>query len=163
MGGIMQGFFGTKASFLSDVSLILETVIVGGIMYGWYLGRKHRSSNHHWLMLVMVIVDVAFLAVYMVHQVIDPKVLFPVHNAFYSYVYLPTVLVHSFISSVAFILGIVLSIKGIRHHVKDTKPGTYVLTKEYRPRHARMGRWTAWSYLISALTGIAVYYMLYIM
>lgn len=162
MGG-MPGFFGTKASFLSDVSLVLETFIVAGIMYGWYLGRKHKSSNHHWLMLVTVIVDVAFLIIYMFHQAVDPKVLFPVHNAFYSYVYLPTVLVHSFISSVAFIMGIILTVQGIRHHVKNTKPGTYVLTPEYRPKHGKSGVWTAWAYLLSALSGIAVYYMLYMM
>ncbi len=159
----MPGFLGTKASYLSDVSLILETFIVAGIMFGWYLGWKHRSWKHHWLMLVTVIVDVAFLIIYMFHQAVDPKVLFPVHNTFYRVVYLPTVLVHSFISSVAFILGIWLTVQGIRYHVKDTKPRTYVLAQDYRLRHGRMGVWTAWSYLISALTGIAVYYMLYMM
>lgn len=159
----MTGFFGTKASLLSDISLVLETFIVAGIMWGWWLGTKHKSFKHHWLMLVTVIVDVAFLVVYMIHQAVDPKVLFPSHDTFYKVVYLPTVLVHSFISSVAFILGIWLAVQGIRHHVKDSRPGVYVLTREYRPRHGRMGVWTAWSYLISALTGIAVYYMLYMM
>lgn len=158
----MSGFFGTKASLLSDISLVLETFIVAGIMWGWWLGAKHKSWKHHWLMLITVVVDVAFLIVYMFHQAVDPKVLFPVHNAFYKFVYLPTVLVHSLISSVAFVLGIVLTIQGIRHHVKS-KPGVYVLTPDYRGRHGRMGVWTAWSYLISALTGIAVYYMLYMM
>jgi uncharacterized membrane protein YozB (DUF420 family) len=159
----MHGFLGTKASLLSDSTLILETIIVAGIMFGWYLGKKHRSLNHHWLMLVMVVTDVAFLILYMVHQAVDPKVLFPVHNAFYRMVYLPTVIVHSFISSAAFILGIWLAVQGIRHHVKGTKQGTYVLKPDYRPRHARMGVWSAWAYLISALSGMGVYYMLYMM
>ena len=53
----MHGFLGTKASLMSDVSLILETVIVAGIMVGWYLGRKHRSLQHHWLLLVTVATD----------------------------------------------------------------------------------------------------------
>lgn len=156
------GFFGTKASFLSDVSLILETIIVAGIMYGWYLGKKHRSGNHHWLMLVMVVVDLAFLAIYMVHRLVDPAAtLAP--GTFYQYVYMPTVLVHSFISSIAFIMGLVLSVRGIRHHVKSAKAGTYVMDAEHQKKHRRQGVWTAWAYLISALTGIAVYYMLYMM
>jgi uncharacterized membrane protein YozB (DUF420 family) len=158
----MTGFFGTKASLLSDISLILETIIVAGIMYAWWLGKKHKSSNHHWIMLVMVVVDFGFLAVYMVHRAIDPAATIA-PGPFYQYVYLPTVLVHSFISSIAFVWGLVLSIRGIRHHVKDSKPGTYVMDADYLRKHRRQGVWAAWSYLISALTGIAVYYMLYMM
>jgi putative membrane protein len=159
----MHGFLGTKASMLSDVSLILETVIVVGIMYAWYLGKKHKSLNHHWLMLVMVLVDVGFLIVYMIHHAVDPKVLFPSHDAVYKYVYLPLVIVHSFISSAAFILGLILSINGIRRRNKDAKASVYAFVSGYRPKHARLGVWAAWSYLISAITGIAVYYMLYMM
>lgn len=159
----MTGFLGTRATLLSDVSLILETIIVGMIALGWWYGRKHRGWSHHWLMLVTVVVDVGFLAVYMLRRVLEPTVLFPKHDTFFFAVYLPVVMVHSIISSVAFVLGIVLTVKGIRQGTSGKGRRTYGLSKEYAPKHHRMGVWAVWSYLASGLSGIAVYYMLYMM
>ena len=159
----MHGFLGTKATLLSDVSLILETFIVVAIIWGWWLGRKHRGWSHHWVMLATVIVDVGFLIVYMLRRLLEPTVLFPTHGVFYAAVYLPVVMVHSIISSVAFVLGIVLAVRGIRNRAATSKPRTYALKTEYRPRHDRLGVWAVWSYLTSGVTGVAVYYMLYMM
>jgi putative membrane protein len=159
----MDGFVGTRATLLSDVSLVLETLIVVLIVVGYWYGRQHRKWSHHYVMLVTVIVDVGFLVVYMGRRMLEPTVLFPEHTPFYFYVYLPIVMIHSIISSVAFVLGLILTIKGIRRKLQTEKPKTYALQKEYRPKHKRMGLWALWSYLLSGISGIAVYYMLYMM
>ncbi len=152
---------GTRASFLSDVSLILETVIVILIIVGYFYARKHKGWNHHYLMLVTVIVDIGFLVIYMARRAIEPSVLFPEHNIFYFAVYLPVVMVHSIISSVALILGLILLVNGIKNGLKNKERKKYTFSKEYRPRHKKMGLWGLWSYLLSGITGILVYIMLY--
>ncbi len=159
----MEGFLGTKASFLADLSLILETVIVVLIMIGYFAARKRRTWNHHYLMLVTFLVDIGFLIVYMGRRIVEPRVLFPLHNLFYYAVYLPVVLVHSFISSIALIIGAILVVKGLRRGIKNREKKAYAFDKDYRPRHRRLGIWGIWCYLISGLTGILVYIMLYVM
>ncbi|GAB4278983.1 MAG: hypothetical protein Kow0056_11780 [Coriobacteriia bacterium] len=159
----MDGFMGTRATLLSDVSLILETLIVVMIVAGYFQARKHKGWNHHYVMLATVLVDVAFLVVYMGRRLLEPTVLFPEHSTFYYAVYLPVVMIHSIISSVAFVLGLILVWRGIMRKAKTSKPKTYALLAEYRPKHKRLGLIALWSYLVSGLTGIAVYYMLYVM
>ncbi len=157
----MDGFLGTKATSLSDVSLILETIIVILILVGYFYGRKHRGWNHHYLMLVTFIVDIGFLIVYMARRVLEPTVLFPEHNIFYFAVYLPIVIVHSIISSVALVIGAILVVKGIKRGIKNKEKKKYSLPKDYRPKHKKLGVWGVWSYLLSGITGIMVYVMLY--
>jgi uncharacterized membrane protein YozB (DUF420 family) len=158
----MHGFLGTKASLLSDVSLLLETVIVIAIVVGWRLGKTHKGWRHHWIMLFTVVVDVGFLIVYMLRRLLEPTVLFPSHGTFYFAVYLPVVMVHSIISSVAFIAGIVLTVQGIRHGIRDSAARKFRLSPDYRPGHVGWGKWTVWFYLLSGVSGIAVYLMLYL-
>jgi uncharacterized membrane protein YozB (DUF420 family) len=114
-------------------------------------------------MLTTVLVDVVFLLVYMLRRVFEPKVLFPVHNLFYFAVYLPIVLIHSIISSAALIIGIILVVKGLRRGMKNKERKTFRFEKDYFPRHRRLGIWGVWCYLISGITGILVYIMLYVM
>lgn len=159
----MSGFMGTRASFLADLSLFLETLIVILIIVGYFNARKHKSWNHHYIMLTTVLVDVVFLLVYMLRRVFEPKVLFPVHNLFYFAVYLPIVLIHSIISSAALIIGIILVVKGLRRGMKNKERKTFRFEKDYFPRHRRLGIWGVWCYLISGITGILVYIMLYVM
>ncbi|HEY3317922.1 MAG TPA: DUF420 domain-containing protein [Coriobacteriia bacterium] len=158
----MHGFLGTKATLLSDVNLVLELVIIAIVLAGWRYGRAHRGWQHHWTMLVTVAVFLAFFLIYMLRRTLEPPVTFPTRDTLYFAVYLPVVIVHSAVSTVAFLLGTFVSVQGLRKGVRNSAKRAYALKAGYRPRHARLGIISTWCYVLSAVSGIAVYLLLYL-
>ncbi len=160
---VMHGFLGTRGTLLSDISLVLEFAIVAIVLVGLRFGRKHRGWPHHWTMLASTAVFLAFFVLYMVHRSVDPAATFSSHGMLYFALYLPVVIVHSLVSTVAFILGVFVSVQAIRKGARGARERSYALSADYLPRHTRIGVVSAWCYLLSAVTGIAVYYLLYVL
>ena len=154
-----MGIFGTRAGYFSDLSLILEFLVTFAFFFGYYFARKRRISMHYRTMLSAFILDVSFMVSYMIKSLIEGRTEFLGPEFVKIYVYLPTVIFHSIISLVVLFLAAYM----IYHGFKNTEKinGRKMIEKE-KERHRKIGKITLVTWFLSFLSGLAVYYLLYV-
>lgn len=157
-----MGFLGTSASNFSDVSLLLEVLIVLVFIFGAKYARRALSNQHHSIMLWGFLANAAFVGSYMIYSSLiktgGAKFLGP--QTVKSFVYLPLVIVHGFGSIIAFVLAGYTVYYGIKHSI--IKERRVFGSKEERARHKKLGTATIYSWSAALVSGIAVYLLLYV-
>ncbi|MBX6353297.1 MAG: DUF420 domain-containing protein [Thermoflavifilum sp.] len=113
---------------------------------GWVMIRRHRVRVHRRLMLTSVVLAVLFFVSYVLKTVLvgdtsfgGPRAYLPAYQAFLQ--------IHSVLATVAAILGIFTL--------------RFAFKRRFR-QHRRIARWTAVSWFVTALTGLAVFLLLYV-
>ncbi|ADC64829.1 protein of unknown function DUF420 [Ferroglobus placidus DSM 10642] len=154
-----MGIFGTRASFFSDLSLILEFFVTFAFLSGYYFARKRKISPHYKTMLSAFILDVSFMVSYMVKSLVEGRTEFTGSEFVKIYVYLPTVIFHSIISIVVLILAAYTIYHGFRSTEKTN--GRKMIEKE-KKKHHKVGKLTILTWILSFASGLAVYYLLYV-
>lgn len=156
----MEGFLGTKADFWWDVTLTSETIVVIAFVLGWRYGRRHQGLKHQKAMLVATVLVTAWLAMYFAQQAIAGLSGFDGPKAILLYVYRPTLILHSLVSTLAIALSAVQIWSGFKW--SRLEGGERVLAGRGAGVHRRLGKVTLLSYLTSIVTAYMIYLMLFV-
>ncbi len=153
-----MGFLGTYASNLSDFSLILEILVTIAFLSGYRFAKKKIISKHYKTMITAFILDISFMVSYMVKSLIEGRAKFGGPENLKLYIYYPLVVFHSIISIV--VLALVAYM--IYHGFKNTKPINGRKMFSEKEKHHKIGRMTIIVWMLSFVSGIAIYFMLYV-
>jgi|Deesub1362A_J573_1020465.scaffolds.fasta_scaffold00845_1 uncharacterized membrane protein YozB (DUF420 family) len=154
-----MGIYGTKASLYSDLSLTLEFLVTAMFLTGYYFARKRNFSLHPKFMGTAFVLDIAFLVSYMIKSLVEGRTKFMGPLGVYKFVYLPTVVFHSIISIVVLLLAAFMVYNGIKNFDKKTM----TMRTENVLKHRKFGKITLTTWVLSFMSGIAVYLLLYIL
>lgn len=128
---------------LSTSFIVLSAILVA---IGWRLIVKGKREAHQKVMVVAAIAAVLFFAIYLSRTLFLGNTEFGGPDSLKPY-YLVFLLFHIVLATVSAVMGIV------------------TLTLAYKGnffKHRRIGRPTAVIWFITAITGVAVYYLLYV-
>lgn len=156
----MEGFLGTKADFWWDVTLTSETIVVIAFVLGWRYARQHKGMQHQKAMLVATVLVTAWLAIYFAQQAIAGLSGFDGPEGVRLFFYLPVLIFHSLVSTLAILLSVVQLWSGF--HYARMAAGDKVLTGRGNSLHRRMGMVTLLCYLMSVVTAYIIYFMLFV-
>ncbi len=155
-----MGFLGTYAGTFSDVSLMLEIFVTLAFFSGYFFARKRQISRHYRMMVFAFMLDVSFMVSYMVKSLIEGHTKFGGPVAIKMYIYYPVVAFHSIISIVVLLLAGFMVYHGFTRTEKSVDSRKMV--REVA-RHHRMGKITLFIWILSFLSGILVYLLLYVL
>jgi len=157
-----MGFLGTTAGNFSDLSLLLEVLIVLVFIFGARYARRALSNTHHSIMLWGFLANVAFVGSYMIYTSLiktgSAKFMGP--QAVKTFVYIPVAVIHGLGSTIAFILAGYTVYYGIKHTI--IKERRVFSSKEERVKHKKLGTATIFSWSAALISGIIVYLLLYV-
>ncbi len=153
-----MGVYGTKASLYSDISLTLEILVTIMFLSGYYFARKRNFNLHPKFMVSAFLLDVAFLVSYMIKSLIEGRTEFTGPQNIYKLVYLPTVIFHSLISIVVLALAGFMVYNGLSNFDRKEKK----MKEENIKKHRKIGKITLFTWILSFLSGVAVYLLLYV-
>jgi len=156
----MEGFLGTKADFWWDVTLTTETIVVAAFVMGWLFGRKHEGLKHQKWMLIATVLVTGWLAMYVAQQIIAGMSGFDGPKSIKLFVYVPTIIFHSLVSTLAILLSGVQIYTGFKW--SRLEGGDKVLFGKGANRHRKLGKVTLLSYLMSVITAYMIYFMLFV-
>jgi putative membrane protein len=156
----MHGFLGTKADFWWDMTLSTETIVVAAFVLGWRYGRRHEGFKHQKAMLVATVLVIAWLSMYFAQQYIAGLSGFDGPEAVLLYIYRPTLIFHSLVSTLAVVLSGYQVYSGFKWSrvERDRK----VLAGKGAGVHRKLGKVTLLSYLMSVVTAYMIYSLLFI-
>ncbi len=157
-----MGIFGTSSSVFADVSIVIEALILLSFAVGVGYARKHSVSRHYKIMTAAFILNLAFVAVYMVRSLIqEGSSDFMGPGSIRDFVYIPTAAVHGIASLAAFTLAGYTVYYGYTR-TSQKKIRTFK-APELRSTHRTLGILTLSTWTLSFCTGIAVYVLLYVL
>ncbi|MBD7907243.1 DUF420 domain-containing protein [Sporosarcina gallistercoris] len=128
---------------LSTLLIIISGVLVG---IGWMLIRKKRKHAHKNVMVAASISALLFLVIYLSRTIIIGNTAFggPDNIKIYYTVFL---IFHICLATTGAVLGVLSLISGFKDNL---------------PKHRRLGPVTSIVWIFAALTGVAVYLLLYV-
>jgi len=152
MGGLFkgQGFLGTHAPFISDVSLLLMLLTAMLFTLGWWLAIRRHYEAHRWVQTFTVALNTIVVAVVMISSFILfllPGIPGKLGEGSYGITTL-----HALIGLASVILGVYLVLGG-----------NGLLPK--RLRYTRYKRWMRLSYalyVLSTLLGVVIYIIVFV-
>ena len=156
-----NGFLGTRSTFLSDLLVIIVILLIPLFTMGFIMARRHRGSIHRPIMLALYIAVLAYVVVYVIHVLFEGLILEfrdPGSPVYYAYWIIG--LIHSFFAVGALYLG--WQTVQIGRKLSKNGPNGYYFDASDRPTHAARGRLALIFFAGAALTGIIVYYLLFI-
>lgn len=156
-----MGIFGTAASTLSDLGLVLEVVILLIFMVGVLHSRRHLANRHYKIMTAGYTLNLLFVATYMGKNILEGGTKFQGPDEVYRSIYLPVVIVHGVASVLAFLVAGYTVYYGYTHTVQKAKR-TFV-GRKYHSTHRKLGYTTLAIWSIAFATGIVVYLLLYVL
>ncbi len=156
----MQGFLGTKADFWWDVTLTSETIVVIAFVLGWRYAKQHKGMQHQKAMLVATVLVTAWLAMYFAQQVIAGTSGFDGPEMIKFGVYLPTIIFHSLVSTLAILLSYYQIYSGYKW--SRVEGGKRLLSGAGAMRHRKLGKVTLLCYLMSVITAYIIYSLLFV-
>ena len=156
----MDGFLGTKADFWWDVTLTSETIVVAAFVMGWLYARRHQGLKHQKAMLIATVLVTGWLAMYVAQQIIAGLSGFDGPEGVKLFVYVPTIIFHSLVSTLAIILSGYQIYSGFKWSRQEG--GEKVLAGAGASRHRKLGKVTLLSYLMSVITAYMIYFMLFV-
>ncbi len=154
-----MGIFGTSASTLSDLGLVLEIVILVVFIIGVLHSRRHLANRHYKIMTTGFSLNLVFVLIYMGKGIIEGGTKFQGPEEVYSSIYLPIVIIHGIGSVLAFLIAGYTLYYGYKHTIQKKKR-TFV-SKEYHQTHRKLGYITITTWSIAFITGTIVYLFLY--
>lgn len=146
-----EGFLGTAAPLTADLALLLELAMGAGLLIGARFARVGRFRQHAWCQSVIVLVNVAVIALTMIpsfHSLVLPGIPAKLGRAYYGFA-----TIHAALGSVAEIAGLYILLAA----------GTNVL-----PEKLRLTRYKVWMrsvlviWWVVLLLGIATYIRWYV-
>jgi putative membrane protein len=132
-------------TFLPNLNALLNGLAAIALAAGYYFVRTHRIAAHRTSMFTAFVFSSLFLVCYIANHALHGDTLYPVHNATYHYAYIPILVSHIVLATLA--LPIVLI--------------TFFLSLSGRiPMHRRVARFTFPLWLYVSVTGVVVRVML---
>jgi putative membrane protein len=156
----MHGFLGTKADFWWDVTLSTETIVVVAFVLGWRYARRRQGFKHQKAMLAATVLVTAWLAMYFTQQAIAGLSGFDGPESVLLYLYRPTLIFHSLVSTLAVALSAYQVYSGFKW--SRFQGGDKVLAGKGASVHRKLGKVTLLSYLMSIVTAYMIYMMLFV-
>lgn len=134
------------ALFLPFISTVFIALSAIAVAVGWYLIAKRKIEAHKKAMFWAAVLATIFFITYLSKTFFVGSTTFggPDHIAFYYQIFL---IIHIILSTIAAVLGIATLVSGYKNNLK---------------RHRKLGPITSVLWFISAITGIAVYFLLYV-
>lgn len=128
---------------ISTSCIVISAVLVG---YGWYLIRQRNVEAHKKVMLRAALFALLFFIIYMSRTLFIGNTSFggPESVRIYYTIFL---IFHIFLAAVGAVFGIVTILSGLKNNLI---------------RHKRLGPITSVIWFCTAVTGIAVYLLLYV-
>ncbi|MBI5136014.1 MAG: DUF420 domain-containing protein [Nitrospirae bacterium] len=157
----MNGFLGTQADFWWDVTLTSETIVVIAFVMGWRYARQHQGFKHQKAMLAATVLVTGWLCMYVAQQIIAGLSGFDGPEGVKLFVYVPTIIFHSLVSTLAILLSGYQIYGGFKWSRMDG--AERVLYGAGAPRHRKLGMVTLLSYLMSVVTAYMIYFMLFVL
>jgi len=157
----MHGFLGSKADFWWDMTLTTETIVVAAFVTGFVFARRHQGFKHQKAMLVATVLVTAWLAMYVAQQMIAGISGFDGPETIKYAVYLPIIIFHSLVSTLAVLLSAYQIYSGFKW--SRVQGPDKVLTGRGASRHRKLGKVTLLAYLASVSTAYMVYFMLFVL
>lgn len=132
-------------TFLPNLNALLNGLAAIALLAGFYFVRTHRIKAHRNSMMTAFVFSSLFLISYVANHALHGDTLYPVHNATYYHAYLPILISHIILATLA--LPIVLI--------------TFYLSLSGRIRtHRKVARFTFPLWLYVSVTGVVVRVML---
>ena len=132
-------------TFLPNLNALLNGLSAIALVVGFYFIRHHRIIAHRNSMMTAFVFSSLFLVSYIANHALHGDTLYPVHNGIYYHAYLPILISHIVLSTLA--LPIVLI--------------TFYLCRSGRiPMHRRLARFTFPLWIYVSVTGVVVRVML---
>lgn len=128
---------------VNEVIMILSALSVAT---GWYFIRRKKVDIHRRFMLTGATLGAAFFVSYLLSTLLIGDTFFGGPKV-YSGPYQAFLLIHVFLATVAAVLGVITL--------------RYAFRERFRS-HRKVAPWTATLWFISALTGLAVFLMLFV-
>lgn len=136
---------GAHYTFLPNLNALLNGLAAIALLVGYYFVRTHRIAAHRTAMLTAFVFSALFLVSYVANHALHGDTLYPVHDATYHYAYIPILVSHIVLATLA--LPIVLI--------------TFFLSLSGRIRmHRKVARFTFPLWLYVSVTGVVVRVML---
>jgi putative membrane protein len=132
-------------TFLPNLNALLNGLAAIALLAGFYFIRTKRIAAHRASMMTAFVFSSLFLVSYIANHALHGDTLYPVHDRVFYYVYLPLLISHIVLATVA--LPVVLI--------------TFYLALSRRfPTHKKVARWTFPLWLYVSVTGVVVRVML---
>jgi putative membrane protein len=132
-------------TFLPNLNALLNGMAAVALLVGFYFIRTHRVAAHRASMVTAFVFSSLFLVSYIANHALHGDTIYPVHNRIYYEAYLPILISHIVLSTVA--LPVVLI--------------TFYLSLSRRfAAHRRLARYTFPLWLYVSVTGVVVRVML---
>ena len=136
---------GQRYTFLPNLNALLNGLAAIALLVGYYFIRNHRVAAHRASMFTAFGFSTLFLISYVANHALHGDTLYPVHNATYYYAYIPILISHIVLATLA--LPVVLI--------------TFFLSLSGRIRlHRKVARFTFPLWLYVSVTGVVVRAML---
>jgi putative membrane protein len=132
-------------TFLPNLNALLNGLAAIALLAGFYFIRHRRIAAHRASMMTAFVFSSLFLISYVANHALHGDTLYPVHDRVYYAAYLPLLISHIVLATVA--LPVVLI--------------TFYLALSRRfPIHKKVARWTFPMWLYVSVTGVVVRVML---
>ncbi|HEX3662250.1 MAG TPA: DUF420 domain-containing protein [Acidobacteriaceae bacterium] len=132
-------------TFLPNLNALLNGLAAIALLVGFYFVRHHRIAAHRNSMMTAFVFSSLFLVCYIANHALHGDTLYPVHDPTYYYAYLPILISHIILATLA--LPVVLI--------------TFYLSLSGRIRlHRKVARFTFPLWLYVSVTGVVVRVML---
>ena len=159
----MNGLFGTYASIYTDIGVtfvVLSAIL--GLSARYYIGKK-RPYIHMILNITGVIFLYIFLTFYLLNYLIGGVYTFGGKGLAVLFYYLFLVIHIAGAASLG-LLCTYLVIRSIKRfdNSQENEWKKYPFEKDYRSLHKKIGKVNVWLWIFTALSGVAVYLMLYV-
>lgn len=158
---LADGFLGTRGTFFSDLLIVTVVLLFPLFTTGYFLARTHRGSAHRLVMLTLYSMVVVYVLIYLVHVVDDRLILkFRDPSSPVYLVYWVLGVIHSAFAVGALVFG--WQTVGLGRRLAKIGPRGYYLPASDRPIHARRGKIALVCFAATTVTGIGVYYLLFV-
>lgn len=160
----MNGLFGTPASLLTDIGLILVQLSMVLALIARYFILKKKPVHHFVTMVSGILTLYLFLFFYVLNYALNGVKTFggPDDVKLFYYIFLIIHIIGAIIMGGLCTTLLYRSIKRV-DLAQETPFGKFPFEKPYRSWHKRMGRIGVYLWTFTALSGLAVYIMLYVL
>lgn len=152
-----------NALFWWDLILITEAVLVAMGGWGYWEAKHHRGKKHQYVMTAASTVVFFWISTYMVMAIFNGYAPFGGPKLMYFLVFIPLILIHSMLSTIALFLTGAAVWSGIKGKRKVGKKNQIALLPGFEgTRHRKVGTLTLWFFGGSAVTAYIAYFLLFV-
>jgi putative membrane protein len=131
---------------LPTISTAFIVLSAAAVAFGWYLIKQRRIEAHQKAMMTAAVFAVIFFIVYASRTIFVGNTAFGGPDSIKIY-YTVFLIFHITLATVGAVLGIIMLVSGFKNRLA---------------RHRKLGAGTSIIWFFTAITGVAVYFLLYI-